>query len=159
MGSSASVNRTADLNTVNGNIQDVCDAFLTKEDNARLDKLRNDLILYKDIREAFADFIVWRAEDCPEEVVDTILNIDEKYMNHLLLSDSMDNLRESDTDLILYYFHVFAKSPVYDEVFAKEVEPTITPLSTASMDETSFRESARPFVPDLTRLSESTIVV
>lgn len=135
MGNSVSINQIARLEAIKSNIENACVALPSKEDHVRLEKLRIDLVLYKEVREAFAEFIVWRADDTSEEVVDVIHNIDESYMDYLMLQGSVDDPRDSSTDLILFYLRIFAKSAAYDEVLTKESCHPPTPFTCMSEDE------------------------
>lgn len=141
MGISVSVDKMKRLEAMKSNIQTACNSLPSKEEHARLERLRIDLVLYKEVREAFVEFVVWR-ENASEDAVATILNIDESYMDYLLLQGSVDDPRDEVTDLILSNLRMFANSSAYESVFAKE-DNARTPITCFSEDNVYSTKSSR----------------
>lgn len=137
MGSSVSV--TNDFEAVNqGGVKALYDNFLPPEDQQKLDRLQRDLIEFQQVREALAEFVLSRAKDTPDEVLNSILSIDEDFMNELLSQGTKDDATEEVSDGILYYMNIFVNSSEYDEIYERVVTPCVTPLTLLTPQISSF---------------------
>lgn len=145
MGHTVSVHDSKDFESLNEKFRLVSSHQSQKEHNRR-ENLRTDLVMYKDIREAFIEFITWRVHEIPDRVVEIIRCMDEDYMDYLLLQEALDDPRDEATDLILRHLHEFAKSSAYDDAFTKETYSSKTPLTSMSHSQSGyFSESKSRF--------------